>query len=102
MVFHRQAVSISGVVTTCNWSSSSCIALQFPALNRSMKPNFMGDFFLAPSVLKYCLKFISLFNTELIMLFFHVQCKDCAARLKAIKGPLRPFCGLCLLTALTS
>lgn len=94
MAFRRLALGISGAVTTCCGASSSRIAPKFPADGRRMYPNLLGDFFLAPSGLKEGLNLIPLFKTELVVVFFHVQCKDCTARSNGIKGPQRPFCRL--------
>jgi hypothetical protein len=94
MAFRRFALGISGDVTTCCGASSCHIAPKFPADGRRMYPNLLGDFFLAPSGLKEGLNLIPLFKTELGVVFFHVQCKDCTARSNGIKGPQRPFCRL--------
>jgi hypothetical protein len=94
MAFRRLALGISGAVTTCCGASSCRIAPKFPADGRRMYPNLLGDFFLAPSGLKEGLNLIPLFKTELGVVFFHVQCKDCTARSNGIKGPQRPFCRL--------
>ena len=94
MAFRRLALGISGAVTTCCGASSCRIAPKFPADGRRMYPNLLGDFFLASSGLKEGLNLIPLFKTELGVVFFHVQCKDCTARSNGIKGPQRPFCRL--------
>jgi hypothetical protein len=57
-------------------------------------PQLLGDFFLAPSGLEEGLNLIPLFKTDLGVVFFHLQCKDCTPRLNGIKGPQRPFCRL--------
>jgi hypothetical protein len=94
MAFSRLAPSISGAITTCCGASSSRIAPKFPADSRRMYPDLLGDFFLTPTHLEEGLNLISLFKTELDVVFFHVQCKDCTARSKGIKGPQRSFCRL--------
>jgi len=94
MAFCRLALGISSTVTTCCGASSNRIAPKFPADGRRMYPNLLGDFFLASSGLKEGINLIPLFKTELGVVFFHVQCKDCTARSKGIKGPQRPFCRL--------
>ena len=94
MAFRRLALGISGAVTTCCGASSCRIAPKFPADGRRMYPKLLGDFFLGPSGLKEGLNLIPLFKTELVVVFFHVQCKDCTARSNGIKGPQRSFCRL--------
>lgn len=94
MAFRRLALGISGAVTTCCGASSSRIAPKFPADGRRMYPNLLGDFFLFPTRLEEGLNLIPLFKTELGVVFFHLQCKDCTARSNGIKGPQRPFCRL--------
>jgi hypothetical protein len=80
MAFRRLALGISSAVTTCCGASSCHIASKFPADGRMMYPNLLGDFFLASSGLKGGLNLIPLFKTELGVVFFHVQFKDCTAR----------------------
>jgi hypothetical protein len=94
MAFSRLVPSISGVITTCCGASSSRIAPKFPADGRRMNPDLLGDFFLTPTRLEEGLNLIPLFKTELGVVFFHVQCKDCTARSNGIKGPQRSFFSL--------
>ena len=94
LAFSRLAPSISGAITTCCGASSSRIAPKFPADGRRMYPDLLGDFFLIPTRLEEGLNLITLFKTELGLVFFHVQCKDCTARSNGIKGPQRSFCRL--------
>ncbi len=94
MAFRRLALGISGAITTCCGASSSRIAPKFPADSRRMYPDLLGDFFLTPTRLEKGLNLIPLFKTELGVVFFHVQCKDCTACSNGIKGPQRSFCRL--------
>ena len=94
MLFSRLALGISGAVTTCCGASSCRIAPKFPADGRRMYADLLGDFFMTPTCLQEGLNLIPLFKTELGVVFFHVQCKDCTARSNGIKGPQRPFCRL--------
>jgi hypothetical protein len=94
MAFSRLALGISGAITTCCGASSSRIAPKFPADGRRMYPDLLGDFFLTPTRLEEGLNLIPLFKTELGVVFFHLQCKDCTARSNGIKGPQRSFCRL--------
>jgi hypothetical protein len=92
MAFSRLALGISGAITTCCGASSSRIAPKFPADGRRMYPDLLGDFFLTPTCLEESLHLVPLFKTELGVVFFHLQCRDCTARSNGIKSPLRPFC----------
>ena len=94
MEFSRLALGISGAITTCCGASSSRIAPKIPADGRRMYPDLLGDLFLNPTRLEEGLNLIPLFKTELSVVFFHVQCKDCTARSNGIKGPQRSFCRL--------
>jgi hypothetical protein len=96
MAFRRLALGISGAITTCCGPPSSRIAPKFPADSRRMYPDLLGDFFLTSTRLEKGLNLIPLFKTELGVVFFHVQCKDCTARSNGIKGPQRSFCRLFL------
>jgi hypothetical protein len=84
MAFSRLALGNSGAITTCCGASSSRIVPKFPADGRRMHPDLLGDFFLTPTRLEEGLNLIPLFKTELGVVFFHVQCKDCTARSKGI------------------
>jgi hypothetical protein len=94
MAFRRLALGISGAITTCCGASSSRIAPKFPADSRRMYPDLLGDFFLTPTRLEKGLNLIPLFKTELGVVFFHKQCKDCTAGSNGIKDPQRSFCRL--------
>jgi hypothetical protein len=94
MAFSRLSLGISGAITTWCGASSSRIAPKFPADGRRMYPDLLGDFFLTPTRLEEGLNLIPLFKTELGVVFFHVQCKDCTARSNGIKAPQRSFCRL--------
>jgi hypothetical protein len=94
IAFRLVVFGISGAITTRCGASSSRIAPIFPADGRRMYPDLLGDFFLTPTRLEEGLNLIPLFKTELGVVFFHVQSKDCTARSNGIKGPQRSFCRL--------
>ena len=80
VAFSRLAPSISGAITTCFGASSSRIEPKFPADGGKMYLDLLGDFFLTSTSLEEALNLIPLFKTELSVVFFLVQCKDCTAR----------------------
>jgi len=77
MAFSRVALGTSGAITTCFGASSSRIAPKFPANDRSIYPDLLGDIFLTPTRLEESLHLIPLFKTELGLVFKLEQSKNC-------------------------
>lgn len=87
MALRRLALNIFSARTTFFGASSSRVAPKFPTGSRRNYPELLGDFLLTPTRLEVGFNFIPWFKTELSVVFFHAQCKDCTASSNGIKVP---------------